>query len=69
MLRSARPEDVEDEEESVWLGAEVEGCVVRAREDRRGDIVRVHDEMGASVLLLMKVRCNKGCGKRREASS
>ena len=43
MLRSARPEVVEDEEESVWLGAEVEGCVVRAREDRRGDIVKVND--------------------------
>ena len=68
MLRSARPEVVEDEEESVWLGAEVEGCVVRAREDRRGDIVKANDYMGALVLVLMEVRCNKGYGKRKEAS-
>ena len=37
-LRSARPEEIEDEDEMVCCGADGVGCVVRARDERRGDI-------------------------------
>jgi hypothetical protein len=39
VLRSARPEDIEDVDEGVLVGFDVgSGWVVRAREERRGDI-------------------------------
>lgn len=37
VLRSARPEEIEDEE-LVCCGADGVGCVVRARDERRGDM-------------------------------
>lgn len=37
-LRSARLEEIEDEEELVCCGADGVGCVVRARDERRGDM-------------------------------
>lgn len=37
-LRSARPEEIEDEEELVCCGADGIGCMVRARDERRGDM-------------------------------
>ena len=37
-LRSALPEEMEDEEELVCCCAEGVGCVVRARDERRGDM-------------------------------
>ena len=41
VLRSARPEDMDEVEESVCAGAEGGGWVVRAREERRGDILNL----------------------------
>ena len=38
-LRSAWPEETEDEEELVCDGTEGMGCVMRARDERRGDMV------------------------------
>ena len=38
-LRSAWPEETEDEEELVCCGTEGVGCVMRARDERRGDMV------------------------------
>ena len=40
VLLSARPEDIDEVEEFVCNGAEAGGWVVRAREERLGDIVR-----------------------------
>lgn len=40
-LRSARTEETEDEEELVCCGREGVGCVRRARDERRGDMVAV----------------------------
>lgn len=40
-LRSARPEEMEDEEELLCCGTEGVGCVMRARDERRGDMVAV----------------------------
>lgn len=37
-LRPARPEEIEDEEELLCSGADGMGCVVRARDERRGDM-------------------------------
>lgn len=36
--RSTRPEEIEDEEDLVCCGADGVGCVVRARDERRGDM-------------------------------
>ena len=37
-LRSARPEEIEDEEELLCCCADGVGCLVRARDERRGDM-------------------------------
>ena len=37
-LRSARPEDIDEEEELVCCGADGVSCVARARDERRGDM-------------------------------
>ena len=42
LLRSARPEDTEEVEECVSWGAGG-GCVVRAREERRGDMLELRE--------------------------
>jgi len=39
VARSVRPDDTEDEE-LLWAGTLGGGCVVRARDERRGDIVK-----------------------------
>jgi hypothetical protein len=39
VLRSGRPDETEEVDEFVWSGAAGSGCVVRAREDLRGDMM------------------------------
>ena len=43
VLRGARPEEIEDDEELDCWGMEGVGCVVRARDERRGDMAAIRD--------------------------